>query len=52
MTPIEIAGSTGANYFVKAGVKSGDKIALNSIDALYDSMEVVPKVTAKEANNK
>lgn len=52
MAPIEIAGSAGANYFVKAGVKSGDKIALNSIDALYDSMEVVPKVTAKEANNK
>lgn len=52
MAPIEIAGSAGTNYFVKAGIKSGDKIALNSIDALYDSMEVVPKVTAKASNNK
>lgn len=40
MTPIEVAGSSGTNYFVKNGVKSGDKIALNSIDALSDGIEV------------
>ena len=52
MVPIEIAANTGTNYFVKAGVKSGDKIALNNIDALYDGMEVVPKVTTKALSNK
>ncbi|WP_409416832.1 efflux RND transporter periplasmic adaptor subunit [Flavobacterium sp. PS2] len=52
MVPIEITGSAGANYFVKSGVKSGDKIALNTIDALYDNMEVVPKVAAKALSNK
>jgi membrane fusion protein, multidrug efflux system len=52
MVPIEIAGSTGTDYFVKSGVKSGDKIALNSIDLLYDSMEVVPKTAVKALSNK
>lgn len=52
MVPIEIAGNTGTDYFVKSGVKSGDKIALNSIDLLYDSMEVVPKTAAKALSNK
>lgn len=47
MVPIEIEGSAGVNYFVKSGVKQGDKIALNSIDVLSDSMEVVPKEAAK-----
>ncbi|GAA3757789.1 efflux RND transporter periplasmic adaptor subunit [Flavobacterium ginsengiterrae] len=51
MVPIEIGGSSGTNYFVKSGLKSGDKIALNSIDVLYDSMEVVPK-TAKAVSSK
>lgn len=40
MTSIDIAGSTGTDYFVKEGVKSGDRIALNSIDVLSDGMEV------------
>lgn len=40
MTPIEITGSAGTDYFVKSGVKSGDRIALNSIDALSDGIEV------------
>lgn len=51
MTPIEIAGSAGTDYFVKSGVNSGDKIALNSIDALSDGLEVVPtapKVVSKK----
>ncbi|MFD1605459.1 efflux RND transporter periplasmic adaptor subunit [Flavobacterium artemisiae] len=47
MVPIEIGGSAGENYFVKSGLKQGDKIALNSIDVLNDSMEVVPKEPSK-----
>ena len=46
MVPIVIAGNSGTNYFVSSGLKNGDKIAINNIDALNDSMEVVPKVTA------
>lgn len=52
MVSIEIAGSTGVNYLVKSGVNSGDKIALNNIDVLNDTMEVVPKVNTKALNNK
>lgn len=51
MVPVEIGGSSGTDYFVKSGLKQGDKIALNSIDVLYDSMEVVPK-TAKAVSSK
>ncbi|MFB9076726.1 efflux RND transporter periplasmic adaptor subunit [Flavobacterium procerum] len=51
MVPIEIAGSAGNNYFVKSGVKSGDKVALNSIDVLNDGMEVVPKNAPKTPSN-
>lgn len=51
MVPIEIGGSSGTDYFVKSGLKQGDKIALNSIDVLYDSMEVVPKM-AKAVSSK
>lgn len=46
MTPIEIGGSSGTDYFVKKGLKSGDKVALNSIDVLSDGMEVTPKEAA------
>lgn len=49
MKPIEIAGSSGTNYYAKSGVKPGDKIALNSIDVLGDGMEVQPKVSATVA---
>jgi membrane fusion protein (multidrug efflux system) len=52
MVPIEIAGSAGTDYFVKSGVKSGDKIALNSIDLLYDGIEVVPKAGTKAVSTK
>lgn len=52
MVPIEIAGSAGTDYFVKSGLKSGDKVALNSIDVLYDSMEVIPKTAAKKLSSK
>lgn len=49
MKPIEIAGSSGTNYYAKSGVKPGDKIALNSIDVLGDGMEVQPRVSATVA---
>lgn len=49
MKPIEIAGSSGTNYYAKSGVKPGDKIALNSIDVLGDGMEVQPKVSVTVA---
>ncbi|OXA72613.1 efflux transporter periplasmic adaptor subunit [Flavobacterium aquidurense] len=52
MVPIEIAGSAGTDYFVKSGIKPGDKIALNGIDLLYDGVEVVPKAAAKPQSNK
>lgn len=52
MVPIEIAGNSGTNYFVKSGLNSGDKVALNSIDVLYDGGEVVPKSTAKTVSSK
>ncbi len=42
MTPIEIGGSSGTDYFVKKGLKPGDKIAVNRIDLLSDGMEVTP----------
>lgn len=50
MTPIEIGGSSGTDYFVKKGLKPGDKIAINSIDVLSDGMEVAPNeaTTAKK----
>lgn len=46
MKPIEIAGTSGTNYYAKSGVKPGDKIALNSIDVLGDGIEVQPKISA------
>lgn len=49
MKPIEIAGSSGTNYYAKSGVKPGDKIALNSIDVLGDGMEVQPRVSVTVA---
>ncbi|UUC47301.1 efflux RND transporter periplasmic adaptor subunit [Flavobacterium cerinum] len=52
MTPIEIAGSTDSNYFVSKGIKSGDKVALNNIDALSDGLEITPKVSASTQEKK
>lgn len=49
MVPIQIAGNSGTDYFVSDGLKAGDKIAINNIDVLSDSMEVVPKVTTVKA---
>lgn len=52
MTPIEIAGSTDSHYFVSKGIKSGDKVALNSIDALSDGLEVTPQINAPAQEKK
>ncbi|WP_330747010.1 efflux RND transporter periplasmic adaptor subunit [Chryseobacterium sp. CP-77] len=46
MIPIEIEGGTSMDYFVKAGVKQGDKVAINSIDMLTDGGQVVAKVVS------
>ena len=43
MVPIQIDGKTKDTYYVKSGVKSGDKIAVNRIDMLQDGMKVQPK---------
>lgn len=52
MTPIEIAGSTDSDYFVSKGIKSGDKVAVNNIDALSDGLEVRPKIAASSEEKK
>lgn len=43
MVPIQIDGKNKDTYYVKSGVKAGDKIALNRIDMLQDGMKVQPK---------
>ncbi|MCT3646702.1 efflux RND transporter periplasmic adaptor subunit [Elizabethkingia anophelis] len=43
MVPIQIDGKTKDTYYVKSGVKAGDKIAVNRIDILQDGMKVQPK---------
>jgi membrane fusion protein (multidrug efflux system) len=52
MTPIEIAGTSGNNYLVKSGVQSGDKIAINRIDALMEGVVVAPKMVAADSLSK
>ena len=44
MVPLQIAGRSGQNYLVKAGVKAGDQLALNNIDVLVDGMPVKAKL--------
>ncbi|MCT3758854.1 efflux RND transporter periplasmic adaptor subunit [Elizabethkingia anophelis] len=43
MVPIQIDGKTKDTYYIKSGVKAGDKIAINRIDMLQDGMKVQPK---------
>ncbi|WGL69884.1 efflux RND transporter periplasmic adaptor subunit [Elizabethkingia anophelis] len=43
MVPIQIDGKTKDTYYVKSGVKAGDKIAINRIDMLQNGMKVQPK---------
>lgn len=42
MKPIEVNGHAGDNYLVTGGLKAGEKVALNRIDALYEGMQVIP----------
>lgn len=46
MQPIEICGRTDNNYIVKKGLNFGDKIAVNSIDLLNESVVITPRVVA------
>jgi len=52
MKPLEIEGRTGVNYIVKSGIKSGEKVAVTSIDALTDGMKVNPAAASPEAFKK
>ncbi|MCE7043185.1 efflux RND transporter periplasmic adaptor subunit [Dyadobacter sp. CY312] len=52
MTPIEIAGTSGNNYLVKSGIQSGDKIAVNRIDALNEGTVVAPKSVSADSLSK
>jgi membrane fusion protein (multidrug efflux system) len=52
MTPIEIAGNSGRNYLVKSGVQTGDKIAVNRIDALSEGLVVAPKTVQADSLSK
>jgi membrane fusion protein (multidrug efflux system) len=52
MTSIEIGGKSGRNYLVKSGVQTGDKIAVNRIDALNEGMVVAPKTVAADSLSK
>lgn len=51
MTPIEISGSSGNNYFVSKGLKEGDRIAADNIDVLVEGMVVEPQ-EAKNASKR
>lgn len=44
MTPIEICGRTDNLYIVKAGVKTGDRIAINRIDLLNSNVVIKPSL--------
>ncbi len=48
MLPVEVSEGTTQDYFVSAGIKAGDKIAINRIDALTDGADVVPKVISAQ----
>lgn len=43
MLPVKITGISGNSYIVSSGLKPGDRIAINRIDALNDGMLVIPK---------
>jgi membrane fusion protein (multidrug efflux system) len=42
-TPITISGTTGTNYLVKDGLKSGDRIVFDGIDKLKDGDTIKPE---------
>lgn len=42
MKPIEIEANVDNNYILKSGLQTGDKLALNRLDALQEGMKVKP----------
>lgn len=44
MVPLQISGASKDDFFVKSGVKAGDKIAINRIDILNHGSVVNPQV--------
>lgn len=46
MTVVEVAEGNTQDYFVSSGIKAGDKIAVNRIDALTDGADVIPKMVS------
>jgi len=52
MTSIEISGASGNSYLVKSGLKKGDQIAVNRIDALIEGMVVAPKTVLADSLSK
>ena len=48
MLPVKVSEGTTQDYFVSAGIKAGDKIAVNRIDALTDGADVVPKIVSAQ----
>lgn len=48
MIPVEVSEGTAQNYFVSAGIKAGDKIAVNRIDVLTDGADVSPKMVTAQ----
>lgn len=42
-TPITVSGTTGTNYLVQEGLKSGDRIVYDGIDKLKDGDTIVPE---------
>ena len=46
--PITILGSSGTNYLVKEGVKSGDRIVYKGFENLKDGDAIIPEVLKEE----
>ncbi|MFB6454172.1 efflux RND transporter periplasmic adaptor subunit [Chitinophaga sp. Hz27] len=49
MVPVKVQGAATHSYFVKEGLQPGDKIAINRLDMLQDSMVVAPKYLSADS---
>lgn len=47
-TPITVSGTSGTNYLVKEGLKSGDRIVFDGIDKLKDGDTIKPEKLKEE----
>lgn len=52
MRPLQIAGRSGITYLVKGGLRVGDKVALNNIDALNEGVPVIPTIVTLDSLGK